>query len=192
MLIGDPQAEKTSLVLRLSGNSLDDSPFTKIGKESHIYETILHDQNIKFKIWDTAGQERFNSLSMIALKNVEGLILVYSITSKYSFEKLYIWLDIIKEAIDISKIPIIIVGNKADLVESREVSYEEGEIFAKNYGFHFYEVSAKTGMNVKEAFDDIFEQLYKKLEDEITGKKVYKSKSKVLSTNKSKKKKSKC
>ena len=190
LLLGDSEAEKSSLVLRLTGNKFDESSLTTIGKESYIYETILHDQNIKIKIWDSAGQERFKSMSANVIKCVEGIILVYSITSRDSFENLSSWLNIIKDVTDICKIPIIIVGNKAGLEDYRKVSKEEGENFAKSHGFHFFEVSAKTGMNVKAAFDDIFELLYKKLEDEITGKKE--PKSKALLTNKSKKKKSKC
>ena len=191
MLIGDGQVGKSSLTLRLTGNTFDDAQLTTIGKESYIYETILHDQNIKIKIWDTAGQERFKSMSVNVIKNVEGLILTYSIAKRDSFDNLPAWLALLKEAADISTIPIIIVGNKSDLADSRKVSYEEGEKFAKERGYHFFETSAKTGANVKEAFNDIFELLYKKLEDEITGKKVYVQKGQVIK-NKNPNKKKKC
>ena len=189
MLLGDGQVGKTSLISRLTGKKFDDSPMTTIGKETYLYDTILHDINIKIKIFDTAGQERFKSMSANVIKNVEGLILTYSIASKESFNNLDNWLHQLNNVSDISKTPIILVGNKSDLKDLREVDYEEGEDYAKDHEFHFFETSAKTGENVKEAFDYIFELLYKKLEEEITGKKGYVKQVLVIKNNKEKKRK---
>ena len=189
MLLGDGQVGKTSLISRLTGKKFDDSPMTTIGKETYLYDTILHDINIKIKIFDTAGQERFKSMSANVIKNVEGLILTYSIASKESFNNLDNWLHQLNNVSDISKTPIILVGNKSDLKDLREVDYEEGEDYAKEHDFHFFETSAKTGENVKEAFDYIFELLYKKLEEEITGKKGYVKQVLVIKKNKEKKQK---
>jgi small GTP-binding protein len=189
MLLGDGQVGKTSLISRLTGKKFDDSPMTTIGKETYLYDTILHDINIKIKIFDTAGQERFKSMSANVIKNVEGLILTYSIESKESFNNLDNWLHQLNNVSDISKTPIILVGNKSDLKDLREVDYEEGEDYAKDHEFHFFETSAKTGENVKEAFDYIFELLYKKLEEEITGKKGYVKQVLVIKKNKEKKQK---
>ena len=179
MLLGDGQVGKTSLSLRLTGNTFTDSILTTIGKESYIYETELHGNKLKIKIWDTAGQERFKSMSVSVIKNVEGLILTYSIANRESFNNLPGWLEQLNNVDDLSKKPVIIVGNKLDLEESRRVSREEGEKFAQEHNYHFYETSAKTNINVKEAFNDIFEQLYKKFEDEITGKKSMKEKTRL-------------
>ena len=79
MLLGDGQVGKTSLTKRLTGNVFEDSQLTTIGKESYVYQTQLHGYDLKMKIWDTAGQERFKSMSVNVIKNVEGLILTYSI-----------------------------------------------------------------------------------------------------------------
>ena len=190
MLLGDGQVGKTSLTKRLTGNVFEDSQLTTIGKESYVYLTQLHGYDVKMKIWDTAGQERFKSMSVNVIKNVEGLILTYSIASRESFQNLESWLKQLNDADDLSKKPIIIVGNKSDLEASREVSKAEGKQFADNHGYHFFETSAKTAENVKEAFDDIFEQLYKLFEDEITGKKE--NKIKIELKNDIKKKKSCC
>ena len=176
MLLGDGQVGKTSLSLRLTGNRFDEALLTTIGKESYVYETELHGNKLKIKIWDTAGQERFKSMSVNVIKNVEGLILTYSIANRESFNNLSGWLEQLNNVDDLSKKPVIIVGNKLDLEASREVSREEGEKFAKEHNYHFYETSAKENKNVQEAFFDIFEQLYKKFEDEITGKKEVRSK----------------
>ena len=189
MLLGDGQVGKTSLIQRITGNKFDDNLLTTIGKESYVLDKVLHDQRIKIKIWDTAGQERFKSMSVSVIKNVEGLILTYSIINRESFNNLEAWLKQLNDATDLSKIPIVIVGNKIDLEAERQVSYEEGKNYAANKGYQFFETSAKTNKNVTEAFDDIFEKLYKKLEDEITGKKAYKVEQKLNGKKKGEKKK---
>ena len=171
MLLGDSQVGKSSLLLRLTGNQFNDSQLTTVGKESYIMQVNLHGYDLKMKIWDTAGQERFKSMSVQVIKTSDAVVLVYSISDRKSFDALDKWLLKISEASDISKKPIIIIGNKSDLDEDkRQVSYEEGENFAKSKGYNFYETSAKNGANINEAFNDIFEQLFKTLEGEITGK----------------------
>jgi small GTP-binding protein len=191
MLLGDGQVGKTSLSLNLTKNTFDDSLLTTVGKESYIYQANLHGHNVKMKIWDTAGQERFKSMSVGVIKMVDGLILVYSIANKETFKNLDTWMNSVKNIADLSSKPVIILGNKCDLNENRQVTYEEGENYAKNLGYHFYETSAKTGENVKEAFDDIFEQLYKIYEEEIEGNKEFK-KSETISLNSKHDKKKKC
>ena len=191
MLLGDGQVGKTSLSLNLTKNTFDDSLLTTVGKESYIYQANLHGHNVKMKIWDTAGQERFKSMSVGVIKMVDGLILVYSIANKETFKNLDTWMNSVKNIADLSSKPVIILGNKCDLNENRQVTYEEGENYAKNLGYHFYETSAKTGENVKEAFDDIFEQLYKIYEEEIEGNKEFK-KSETISLNSKNHKKKKC
>ena len=172
MLLGDGQVGKTSLILRLTGNEFNDSQLTTVGKESYIQQVNLHGHDLKMKIWDTAGQERFKSMSVQVIKNSDAVILVYAIDDLTSFKDLDQWLSKLNETTDITKKPIIIIGNKADVENGkREVTYEEGRNYAENKGYKFYETSAKTGQNINEAFNDIFEQLYQNFEGEITGKK---------------------
>ena len=172
MLLGDGQVGKTSLILSLTGSKFNDSQLTTVGKESYIQKVTLHGNELKMKIWDTAGQERFKCMSVQVIKTSDAVILVYAVNNKNSFLALDMWLSKLNEATDLSKKPIIIVGNKCDVDnDNREVSFEEGSEYAKKKGYNFYETSAKTGQNVKNAFDDIFEQLYKVFEDEIIGKK---------------------
>ena len=172
MLLGDGQVGKTSLILRLTGNEFNDSQLTTVGKESYIQQVKLHGYELKMKIWDTAGQERFKSMSVQVIKNSDAVILVYAIDDRNSFNALDQWLNKLKDTIDISKKPIMIIGNKSDVEsDKRVVTYEEGKKYADEKGYHFYETSAKNNINIKEAFDDIFEQLYKAFEPEITGEK---------------------
>ena len=172
MLLGAGQVGKTSLILRLTGNEFNDSQLTTVGKESYIQQVNLHGYELKMKIWDTAGQERFKSMSVQVIKNSDAVILVYAIDDRNSFNALDQWLNKLNDTIDISKKPIMIIGNKSDVEsDKRVVTYEEGKKYADEKGYHFYETSAKNNINIKEAFDDIFEQLYKAFEPEITGEK---------------------
>ena len=191
MLLGDGQVGKTSLILKLTGNEFNDSQITTVGKESYIYQAKLHGYDLKMKIWDTAGQERFKSMSVQVIKNSDAVILVYAINDKNTFGALDTWISKLNDTMDISKKPIILVGNKSDLDE-RQVSYEEGKKYAESKGFNFYETSAKTGENVEEAFNDIFEQLYKTFEGEITGKKQYNAAGVAIDNSKKDKKKKCC
>ena len=172
MLLGDGQVGKTSLILRLTGNEFNDSQLTTVGKESYIQQVNLHGYDLKMKIWDTAGQERFKSMSVQVIKNSDAVMLVYAINDINSFKALDQWLSKLNETTDITKKPIIIVGNKCDVEDGeRQVTVEEGQNYADSKGYHFYETSAKTGKNIEEAFNDMFEQLYQNFEGEITGKK---------------------
>ena len=191
MLLGDGQVGKTSLILKLTGNTFNDSQLTTVGKESYIHQVKLHGYDLKMKIWDTAGQERFKSMSVQVIKNSDAVILVYAINDKNTFNALDTWISKLNDTMDISKKPIIIVGNKSDLNE-REVSYEEGKKYAESKGYNFYETSAKSGEHVEEAFNDIFEQLYKTFEGEITGKKQYNAAGVAIENGKKDKKKKCC
>ena len=189
MLLGDGQVGKTSLILRLTGNQFNDSQLTTVGKESYVQQEVLHGYELKMKIWDTAGQERFKSMSVQVIKNSDAVILVYSIDDANSFKALDLWLRKLNETSDLTKKPIIIIGNKSDVEESkRQVTEAEGRLYAESKGYHFYETSAKTGANVKEAFNDIFEQLYKTFENEITGEQPVNAGIQINKKNKGRKK----
>ena len=190
MLLGDGQVGKTSLILRLTGNEFNDSQLTTVGKESYIHQVNLHGYDLKMKIWDTAGQERFKSMSVQVIKTSDAVILVYSVNDKKSFNSLDMWLNKLSDTTDLSKKPIIIIGNKCDIDQSkRQISFEEGKKYAENKGYHFYETSAKTGENVEKAFNDIFEQLYTCFEEEIIGKSKYNKGGVTLNGQNEKKKK---
>jgi len=190
MLLGDGQVGKTSLILRLTGNLFNDSQLTTVGKESYIYQVNLHGYDLRMKIWDTAGQERFRSMSVQVIKTSDAIILVYAVNDKNSFNNLDMWISKLNEVSDLSKKPIIIIGNKCEIAkEEREISYEEGKKYAEGKGYNFYETSAKTGEKVEEAFNDIFNQLYNCFEGEITGKTKF---NQGLALGEEKQKKKKC
>lgn len=187
ILIGDSQVGKSSLTLKNVDNVFNDNLLSTIGKEIIEKKVKIDGKEIKIKIHDTAGQERYKSIVVSAIRNAFGIILVYSINQRESFISLDNWLDEIKNT-GINK-PIIIVGNKCDLSD-RKVSYEEGEAYARQHGFKFYECSAKDGTNVNEAFDDIFQQMYQRHKKEFEPREDQSDLNFTL--NQSNKKKAKC
>ena len=115
---------------------------------------------IKVKFWDSPGSERFRNINSMNVKNTQGLLLTYDITSRESFEHLNQWISQIKDSQDISIFPIVIVGCKFDLEDKRKVSTEEGQQLAEKYNLTFFETSALTGKGVKEVFTTLIQKIY--------------------------------
>ena len=161
--LGDGQVGKTSLILRYTNDYFGNNYISTIGFDYKFKnEKLKNGEEITVKIFDTAGQEKYRSLAANFLKKADGIILVYDITYKISFENLNKWLKDINE--NAKGLPIVLIGNKTDLEENREVSKEEGNEFAKkiNEEIEFYEASCKTGENIKEAIRFLVEKIYKK------------------------------
>ena len=177
--LGDGQVGKTSLILRYTEDYFSTNYLTTIGIDCKFKnEKLKNGEEITVKISDTAGQEKFRSIATNFLKKADGIILVYDITYKKSFENLNRWFKDINE--NTTGMPIILLGNKMDLEENRVVSTEEGIEFAKKISedIEFYETSCKTGENIKEAIKYLIEKIYKKyqgenlVEDSIIIKKI--------------------
>ncbi len=164
--LGNGQVGKTSLIIKYVDNTFSLNYIQTLGMDFKIKMVKLwNSEEIRVKLTDTAGQERFGSLSSNYLKKANGIILIYDITSRESFEALNNWADEIKEKSKSDEArPIILIGNKLDLEEYRCISKEEGENFAKNNcgGINFYETSCKTGENVENAINDLVSQVYNK------------------------------
>eukprot|EP00461_Guttulinopsis_vulgaris_P004570 UN04572 len=106
---------------------------------------------IKVQIWDTAGQESFRSITRAYYRGAAGALLVYDVTRRETFEHLTKWLEEARQYAS-PTMTIMLVGNKSDLSNHREVKYEEGQRFAQENGLIFIETSAKTAENVEKAF----------------------------------------
>ncbi len=115
---------------------------------------------IKLIIWDTAGQERFYSISSGTIKNSQGIIVCFSIDSKRSFNNVINWLNDVREISE--KIPIVLFGNKCDIIEGRSVNEEEAQRMADNHEMIYFETSAKENINIKEGIETLVEEAYKK------------------------------
>jgi Ras-related protein Rab-1A len=166
--LGDTTVGKTCLAQRFIGQEFKDIKLSTIGQECFIKIVNINNHEIKIKIWDTAGQERYRSIAISSIRNANGVLLVYDITKMATYETLEYWFKQIKNVLEIKDTPIVLIGNKIDLKDSREVSYEKGEEFAKDHGIKFFECSAKSKINVDEAFNCLINDIYKKHENEFT------------------------
>ena len=159
IVLGESRVGKTSLVSTLNNKPFEEVGLLTAGIDFHMAEKEFEGQNYKFKIFDTAGQERYKSISKSSIKLADGIILVYSVVEKETFDKINEWIESIKEEVNTSQKAIILVGNKID-IENRVITSEEGENFAINNKFKYFETSAKTGVGVKEAFNTLYDDIF--------------------------------
>jgi len=160
LLIGDSGAGKTSLLLRFSDDKFENSLITTIGIDFKIRTLTIDGHKIKVQIWDTAGQERFHTLTTAYYRGAHGILLVYDITSRKTFAHVGLWLSYIRKYAD-KNTALILIGNKCDLLNKREVPTSEGELKAEKSDCKFYETSAKTDININKAFSQLVKNCYK-------------------------------
>lgn len=151
VLIGDSGVGKSNLLSRFAKDEfrLDSKP--TIGVEFAYRNIKVRDKLIKAQIWDTAGQERFRAITSSYYRGALGALLVYDITRRSSYESVGRWLVELRE-FGGEEMVVILVGNKCDLGESREVEEEEAKRFAEAEGLCFMETSALKNLNVEQVF----------------------------------------
>ena len=159
IILGESRVGKTCLVTVLTGHSFSDVGLLTAGIDFHLVEKEIDGKTYKFKIFDTAGQERYKSISKSSIKLADGILLVFSVDNRESFEKIDEWIESVKEEVNESQKAIIICGNKID-VENRLISYDTALQFANTHNFKYFETSAKTGQGVKEAFNELYKDIY--------------------------------
>eukprot|EP01028_Stygiella_incarcerata_P006659 TRINITY_DN2714_c0_g1_i1.p1 TRINITY_DN2714_c0_g1~~TRINITY_DN2714_c0_g1_i1.p1 ORF type:complete len:205 (+),score=50.60 TRINITY_DN2714_c0_g1_i1:84-698(+) len=151
LLIGDTCVGKSSLLLQYTSKSFQETFMMTIGVEYRVNVVEIEGKQYTLQIWDTAGQERFRSITNAYYRGAQGVMLVYDVTNRKTFEQVGQWMKNIKEraAENVCK---ILIANKCDLEEERKVSTYEGKDLAEQFGVPFMETSAKTGENVDESF----------------------------------------
>ena len=155
LLLGDSSVGKTCFLMRYTDNTFQEIHMSTIGLDYKLKNVQLDDgKMVKIQIWDTAGQDRFRSITKNYYKGAHGIILIYDITNKKSFENVRTWINQIKEEVS-EKVSIILVGNKIDDEEHRVVATEDGEKIAKELGLMFFECSAKSGVNIDSTFNEL-------------------------------------
>jgi len=147
LTIGESAVGKTCILLRFTDNQFLMNHITTIGIDYKSKKITSGQYSVKLKIWDTAGQERFRNITKQYYKGADGILLVYDITDRNSFEKIKDWMKQIQENTIKEQIGIVLLGNKCDL-EDRQVSLEEGQNIAKEYGILFWETSAFKDKNI--------------------------------------------
>ena len=150
IVVGEASVGKTSLAVRFTHNFFRPDYIPTSGTNFFVKNLKKGDEILQLQIWDTGGQERFRHVRPKYYKNAHGALLVYDITNFETFRKLISWLAELDRYC--GNIPIVLVGNKKDLEDKREVSVEDAEEFSKVYRTYFTEASAKTGENVTYAF----------------------------------------
>jgi Ras-related protein Rab-1A len=120
----------------------------------------VNGKKVKLQIWDTAGQERFKNITASYYRGGNGVLVVYDITDRDSFENLNSWLIEIEKNAS-KNVYKLLIGNKCDLEDKRKVSFQEGKDFATSNGMQFIETSAKTDTKVKDAFEILTQEIIK-------------------------------
>ena len=152
IVVGDGGVGKTALAVRLcKGFFIEDYKMT-IDVDFYVKTIEIDDLNIKLQIWDTGGQERFNSIRSIYYRGARGAAIVFDLSNQESFEHIPRWVDEIKRE-TIGDIPILLIGNKSDLINSREVTSEDIYNITRRFNLLYMETSAKTGAEVSKGFD---------------------------------------
>ena len=171
LLIGDSLVGKTCLIQRYVNGTFKDDYILTVGLDYHTKLEIINNLNVSVKLWDTAGQERFKALTPSFFRNAEGVVIAYDVTNSESFDNLKFWISSIKTNLFEKNIfiPIIIIGNKIDLEDMREISKDVASAFAKENKFKYFETSAKTGEGVDEAFRDLVNQVLANLDKNEEG-----------------------
>eukprot|EP00055_Hartaetosiga_balthica_P005009 m.14019 g.14019 ORF g.14019 m.14019 type:complete len:218 (+) comp4241_c0_seq1:51-704(+) len=166
IIIGDSAVGKSCLLLQFTDNRFQMVHDLTIGVEFGARMVTIDKKQIKLQIWDTAGQESFRSITRSYYRGAAGALLVYDVTRRDTFEHLDSWLADARTHSNPNMV-IMLIGNKSDLAENREVEYEEGERFARAHNLMFLETSAKTSSNVEDAFTSTASRIYEKIQKNI-------------------------
>ena len=161
IIIGSSGVGKTAILKRLVEDTFSADSQSTIGVEFDSTMIEVDNQQIKLQIWDTAGQERFRSIAKAYFRNAVGVILVFDITERKTFDDVNMWLNDVHSLCDPTAV-VMLIGNKADLSDNRVVTLAEAEQFAQHHQLQYLETSAMNGTNVKEAFVKVATQIYRK------------------------------
>jgi len=151
VIVGDVNCGKTSILQRYIYDEFQEEKAVTVGvaySKKHVQN--LRGEQISLELWDTCGQERYRSLTHLYFRQTEGAIIVYDITRKDTFQNVSSWLESIREGSgkENLEIPIVVVGNKTDCENERQVKSDELRKFAETEKFFSCETSAKTGKNI--------------------------------------------
>ena len=195
VVVGDSGVGKTNLIKRFISNEFSENFKATIGVEFMSKTYRINKHLFKVEIWDTAGQERYKSITAVYYKGAKGALVVYDTTDKSTFDNIDKWMLEIKDKTS-KDIKLMIIGNKIDLKDEREVKNEEAMKKAESLRIPLMEASALDSTNVKEAFYDLLKEIYKDIKENLNNpenKYLNEKKGIDLNTNiNSEKKKSKC
>ena len=159
VIIGDSNAGKTNILTRFCHNQFSLEPKVTVGVEFASKFVRAYDDQISLQIWDTCGQENFRAITGSFYKGAIGALIVFDLTRRSTFDNLEKWYKEVKENAE-ENASILIVGNKSDLSNLREVKYEEGAYFAESRNIAYIETSALDSTNIETAFKHVTTEIY--------------------------------
>ncbi|CAL0321062.1 unnamed protein product [Lupinus luteus] len=159
VLVGDSGVGKSNLLARFARDEFYSNSKSTIGVEFQTQKMDINGKEVKAQIWDTAGQERFRAVTSAYYRGAVGALLVYDISRRLTFDSIGRWLNELHTHSDMN-IVTILVGNKSDLKDAREVTTAEGKGLAEAQGLFFMETSALDSSNVAAAFQTVVKEIY--------------------------------
>lgn len=156
--VGDPSVGKTSIALRQAQGSFPEEHSPTLGSNFVIWNTVYKNIKVKLIIADTGSQEKFKYVLPTYFKGSLAAAVVFDIANRGTYENTKKWITLLNQSV--GKIPFVIVGNKKDLEDKRQVTIEDGEYMAKQYNTEYIEVSAKNAENLNILFRKLLELAY--------------------------------
>jgi len=180
VILGEGRVGKTSILKRFFKDKFEDNQESTINPQMYSKIHQYQEKKVKFNTWDTAGQEIFNAITKVYYNNSVGAILVYDLTIHETFEKVKYWIDVLKDEIGDDAL-FVILGNKYDLCQKIDIENKTKEIeqFCENQNCKYFMVSAKTGYNIAESINYLFDIIINKAIKESQNRQP-KKKSKTL------------
>eukprot|EP01099_Mayorella_cantabrigiensis_P006566 TRINITY_DN551_c0_g2_i1.p1 TRINITY_DN551_c0_g2~~TRINITY_DN551_c0_g2_i1.p1 ORF type:complete len:189 (-),score=39.06 TRINITY_DN551_c0_g2_i1:285-851(-) len=160
VIVGGGGVGKSALTIQLNQNHFIEDYDPTI-EDTYRKQVTIDDETCLLNLLDTAGQEEYSAMRDQYMRTGQGFLVVYSVTSRQSFEELPSLRDQILRAKEADVIPLVVVGNKIDLESDRKVSKDEGQNLSRNFGCPFFESSAKTRVNVEESFFQLVREIRK-------------------------------
>ena len=170
VLIGDSGVGKSNILSRYIHDEFSIDTKTTVGVEFGSKIITISNKKLKIQLWDTAGQEKFKAVTNIYYKGAKGALIIYDITRRETFENINKWILELKNNED--NVIIILIGNKSDLEEFREISQEEAFQKAKDLNCAFLETSAMQAVNIEKCFFMLVQEIYKKFNNVILDDKI--------------------
>ena len=163
LFLGSVDVGKTSIILRYVNDKIYKDQKSTIGIDYRTKTIEYKTKKINLKIFDTSGQERFKALTRNYYQGSDGIIMVFDIKRKKTFEDITYWMEEVTKTCDKNKIGLVLVGNKNDgNMNERKTSKEEGIKVSDIYDFKYIETSALINDNIKECFDLLLNSIFEK------------------------------
>eukprot|EP00262_Sarcandra_glabra_P010275 TRINITY_DN2534_c0_g1_i1.p1 TRINITY_DN2534_c0_g1~~TRINITY_DN2534_c0_g1_i1.p1 ORF type:complete len:215 (-),score=37.49 TRINITY_DN2534_c0_g1_i1:222-866(-) len=174
VIIGDSAVGKSNLLSRYARNEFNMHSKATIGVEFQTQSMEIEGKEVKAQIWDTAGQERFRAVTSAYYRGAVGALIVYDISRRTTFDSVGRWLEELNTHSD-TTVARMLVGNKCDLGNIRDVSVEDGKSLAEAEGLFFMETSALDSTNVRTAFEIVIKEIYNNVSRKVLNSDSYKA-----------------